>query len=126
MKVLLVDDEEDIRKIGRLSLEAIGKFKTHLASSAAEGIRLAASELPDVILMDMMMPVMDGLTALAELKKTPDLARIPLIFLTARVQRTEIEHYLAMGAAGVIQKPFDPMTLAAQIMQILSARSAPG
>ncbi|MDP3505637.1 MAG: response regulator [Myxococcales bacterium] len=121
MKVLLVDDEEDIRKIGRLSLQAVGKFETVIASSAAEAIALAASERPDLILMDMMMPGMDGLEALAELKRDPALAAIPVLFMTARVQRTEVDQYLRLGAIGVIQKPFDPMLLPSEIRRILDA-----
>lgn len=121
MKVLLVDDEPDIRKIGRLSLEGVGKMHAILAASAPEGIALARSEKPDVILMDMMMPGMDGAMALAELKSTPELASIPVIFMTAKVQRSEVDHYLRLGAIGVIQKPFDPMTLPADIRKMLSA-----
>ncbi len=118
MKVLLVDDEEDIRKIGRLSLEAVGRFETLVASSAREGIELAAAELPDLILMDMMMPNMDGLAALAELRQRPELCHIPVVFMTAKVQPSEVAHYLQMGAAGVIQKPFDPMTLPDELRRI--------
>jgi two-component system, OmpR family, response regulator len=123
MKVLLIDDEEDIRKIGRLSLEAVGKFETTVAASAAEGIALAKASLPDLILMDMTMPGMDGLAALAELQATPGLERVPVLFLTAKVQHEEIEHYVSVGAVGVIQKPFDPMTLPAEIRTILDART---
>ena len=120
MKVLLVDDEEDIRKIGRLSLEAVGRFQTLVASSAREGIELAAAELPDLILMDMMMPNMDGLAALAELRRRPELRHIPVVFMTAKVQPFEVAHYLAMGAAGVIQKPFDPMMLPDELRRIVT------
>ena len=121
MKVLLVDDEEDIRKIGRLSLEAVGKFQTVMAAGALEAIALARAELPDLILMDMMMPGMDGLEALATLKSIPELQHIPVLFMTAKVQRHEIDHYLRVGAIGVIQKPFDPMTLPGEIKRIMAA-----
>ncbi len=121
MKVLLVDDEEDIRKIGNLSLKAVGKFETVLASSAAEALALARSERPDLILLDVMMPAMDGLATLAELKRTPELSAIPVLFMTARVQRDEIDQYLSLGAIGVIQKPFDPMLLPTEITRILEA-----
>ncbi|HVE85183.1 MAG TPA: response regulator [Myxococcales bacterium] len=120
MKVLLVDDQEDIRKIGRLSLEAVGKHQVMLAANAAEAIHLARSQ-PDLILMDMMMPGRDGLSALAELRTTPELSAIPVLFMTAKVQRSELEHYLQAGAIGVIQKPFDPMTLPSEIEKIMSA-----
>lgn len=122
MRILLIDDEADIRKIAKLSLEAIGKHETVMAASAQEGITLAASEPPDLILMDMMMPGMDGTTALGELRRNPALAAIPVIFMTAKMQRDEVEAYKALGAAGVIGKPFDPMTLSAEIEKILAAR----
>jgi CheY-like chemotaxis protein len=118
MKVLLVDDEEDIRKIGRLSLSAIGHFDTRVASSAAEALAMARAERPDVILMDMMMPGMDGLAALAEMQSDPSLTEIPVVFMTAKVQRHEVDHYLSVGAAAVIGKPFDPMTLPAELRRI--------
>jgi CheY-like chemotaxis protein len=124
MKVLLVDDEEDIRKIGNLSLTAVGKFDTVLAGSAEVGIQLARSEQPDIILMDMMMPGMDGLAALAALRATPETAHIPVIFITAKVQPSEVEHYLAMGAVGVIRKPFDPMSLSAQVADLVAKHEA--
>ena len=125
MKVLLVDDEEDIRKIGRLSLEAVGKFQTIVAANAIDALALAASEHPDLILMDMMMPGMDGLAALAELQRAPALKTIPLVFMTAKVQRADVAHYLAAGAIGVIGKPFDPMTLPDELRRLLAARVAP-
>jgi diguanylate cyclase (GGDEF)-like protein len=123
LKVLLVDDEEDIRKIGRLSLEAVGKMQTVLAGSAAEAFELALAERPDVILLDIMMPGMDGLAALARVQKMPELRDIPVLFMTAKVQRTEVDHYLSVGALGVIQKPFDPMTLPDEIRRILGTRT---
>ncbi len=122
MRVLLVDDEEDIRKIARVSLEAVGKFEVVMAASAAEALALARSESPDLILMDMMMPGMDGLSALAELRRDAALQAIPVMFMTAKVQRSEVDHYLSAGAIGVIQKPFDPMTLPSEIKRIMEAR----
>jgi CheY-like chemotaxis protein len=119
MKVLLIDDEEDIRKIGQLSLEAVGKFKATLAASAREGIEAAILDRPDLILMDMMMPGMDGLTALQEIHARPELKDVPVLFMTAKVQRSDVSRYLQMGAAGVIHKPFDPMTLPDEIRRIL-------
>ena len=121
MKVLLIDDEEDIRKIGRLSLEAVGRFETLVACDAASGLALAASEAPDLILMDMMMPNMDGLAELGRLQADPVLRGIPVVFMTAKVQPSEVEQYLRMGARGVIQKPFDPMTLPDQLRRILAS-----
>lgn len=124
MKVLLVDDEPDIRKIGRLSLEAIGKWQVVQAASAPEALELARRERPALILMDVMMPGMDGPTALAELQRDPELRTIPVVFMTARVRQAEIDQYLAAGALGVIEKPFDPMTLPAELRRILAGRIA--
>lgn len=120
MKILLVDDEADIRKIAKLSLEAVGKHQTVMAENAPEGIALAIAEQPDLILMDVMMPGMDGPTALAQLRADARTQHIPLIFMTAKVQRAEVERYQALGARGVIGKPFDPMTLPGEIARILA------
>ena len=122
MKVLMVDDEEDIRKVGRLSLESVGHFTTAVAASAEEGLGVAESFQPDVILMDMMMPGMDGLEALASILSNDRLRHIPVVIMTAKVQRAEIALYLQRGAIGVIQKPFDPLTLPDQLRELLAAR----
>ncbi len=121
MKVLLIDDEEDIRKIGELSLAVVGKFETTTAASAARGLLLAKTDRPDLILMDMMMPGMDGLAGLVMFRETPELRNVPVLFMTAKVQRSEVAHYISMGALGVIHKPFDPMTLPTEILRILEA-----
>lgn len=118
MKVLLVDDDEAIRKVATVSLRAVGKFDLAVASDAPSAIALARTFQPDVIVMDMMMPGMDGLTALRQLRSDAELASTPVIFLTAKVQRAEVEQYLAEGAIGVIQKPFDPMILPSQVRQL--------
>lgn len=119
MKILLIDDEEDIRKIADLSLRAIGHMEVETASGVREGLQRAAAQRPEAILMDMMMPEMDGLEGLAALQADPALRDIPVIFMTAKVQRAEVEAYLNAGAAGVIQKPFDPMTLSAELKRLL-------
>jgi two-component system OmpR family response regulator len=125
VKVLLIDDEEDIRKIGKLCLEVVGKHQVATAASALDGLRAAMSDRPDVILMDMMMPGMDGLSALVELQRTPALKDVPVLFMTAKVQRSEVAHYLALGAAGVIPKPFDPMRLPEEIRALLASAAVP-
>jgi two-component system OmpR family response regulator len=119
-KVLLVDDEPHIRRIGELSLKGVGKWTAVLAASGAEAIGLAERECPDLILLDVMMPGMDGPATLQQLRASNATARIPVIFMTAKVQKHEVDKYLAAGAVGVIPKPFDPMALPAQILQILS------
>jgi CheY-like chemotaxis protein len=125
MKVLLIDDEEDIRKIGRLSLERVGKHETFTAASPDEGLDLARRHLPDLILLDMMMPGKDGLTTLAELRRSPETAGIPVVFLTASSQHQEVDRFLAAGALGVIQKPFNPLELPTVLQRLLSSRAKP-
>ncbi|WP_426748725.1 response regulator [Myxococcus faecalis] len=118
-KVMLVDDEEDIRAIGRLSLSRVGKWDTVLAASGAEALAKAAEELPDLILLDVMMPGMDGPTTFGELRKQAATSSTPIIFMTAKVQKQEVERYLGLGAVGVISKPFDPMTLPKEIRKLV-------
>ena len=120
MKVLIVDDEADIRRIGGLSLQSVGGWEVWLAESGAEAMETAKSHNPDLILMDMMMPEMDGLTVLRQIRKDPELESTPVIFMTAKVQRDEVARYLEAGAAGVVEKPFDPMTLPDEIRRILN------
>lgn len=122
-KVLLVDDEADIRRIGELSLKAVGKLQVFLAKSGFEALEMAKRENPDVVLLDVMMPGMDGPTTLERLRCDVDLAQIPVIFMTAKVQRQEVETYSKLGALGVISKPFDPMTLPKQLFSIIDSPS---
>ena len=120
-KVLLVDDEDDIRTIGQLSLSRVGKWETVLASNGAEALQKAAAERPDVILLDVMMPGMDGPTTLARLREQPATAQTPVIFMTAKIQKHEVARYLELGAVGVIGKPFDPLKLPAEIKKLLAS-----
>ena len=121
-KVLMIDDEPDMRQVGRMSLKAVGKWQVVLANSGAEGVDAASREQPDVILLDVMMPGMDGPTTFARLKEQATTANIPVIFMTAKAQHLDVDHYLSLGAAGVIGKPFDPMTLPKEIVRIVSGR----
>jgi len=116
--VLVVDDEPHLRRIGEICLRSVGGMDVSLAASGAEALTVAATARPDVILLDVMMPGMDGPTTLAGLRGQPETADIPIIFLTAKVQAHEVERYFELGAAGVIGKPFDPMTLADEIRHI--------
>lgn len=110
-KVLLVDDDQDLRRIGQLSLRNVGRWQVLLATCGAEAIVLARVEQPDVILLDVMMPEMDGPATLVRLRAEQETSRIPVIFLTAKIQLHEVNDYIKLGAIGVIIKPFDPMTL---------------
>lgn len=116
-KVLLVDDDKNVRLIVQMSLE--GEWDLVIADSGQKALELAQSEMPDLILLDMMMPGMDGRQTLSKLKDSIELAKIPVIFMTAKVQSHEVEEYLKLGVAGLITKPFDPLTLADEIRQIV-------
>jgi CheY-like chemotaxis protein len=119
-KVLMVDDEPYVRRVAELSLSRVGKWTVILAASGPEALAVAAREEPDLILLDVMMPGMDGPTALSALQALPATASIPVVFMTAKVQEREIERYLELGAAGVVCKPFDPMALPDHIRRIVS------
>lgn len=120
--VLLVDDDANIRLIVEISLQGLTDWSIRQASSGMKALELMNEKCPDLVLLDVMMPEMDGITMLERIKER-FASRMPLvIFMTAKVQRQELERYKSLGAAGVIMKPFDPMTLAQQIMDILSSR----
>jgi CheY-like chemotaxis protein len=116
--ILLVEDEPDILEIARLSLESTTQFKVYTCNSGQKAIDSAPKIKPDLIILDMMMPGMDGITTLKRLRTNIELQDIPVIFMTAKAQNTEIKNYIKSGALGVISKPFDPMSLAEEILQI--------
>jgi CheY-like chemotaxis protein len=118
--ILFVDDDEDIRTIAHMSLTAVGGWQVTLADCGAMALEKAVDNPPDLIVMDMMMPGMDGLATLQRLRDDPRTAAIPVIFLTAKVQKTEVDRYRAVGA-GLIVKPFDPMKLPDEIRCVLAA-----
>ena len=120
-KVLLVDDEADIRVIAEISLSAIGGWQVVQAASGPEALALAACEQPDLILLDVMMPGMDGPTTLERLRERQPAGLPPVIFMTAKVQKAEVDRLLGLGVTGLIAKPFDPMALPDEIHRILGA-----
>jgi two-component system, OmpR family, response regulator len=115
MKILIIDDDADIRSIARLSLSRVGGMEVIEAGSGVEGVGKAQDEKPDVILLDMMMPTMDGLETLAALRARPATASTPVIFLTAKAVGDQVERMTSLGAAGVLIKPFDPRTLSQDV-----------
>jgi two-component system OmpR family response regulator len=117
-RVLYVEDDADIRTIAVLALEAVGGLTLCSCASGAEALAAATAFAPDLLLLDVMMPGMDGPTTLARLRELPATAATPVAFMTAKVQANEIEHYKSLGALGVVTKPFDPMTLAGQLQQL--------
>src|ERR1700683_629487 len=112
VRILHVDDEPDIREIVDLSLTLNSDFQVRACASGNEALTVAAEWSPELILLDVMMPHMDGPTTLSCLRKNPRTADIPVLFMTARAQPREVAQFMALGAKGVISKPFDPMTLA--------------
>ena len=119
-KVLVIDDERDVRYVARISLGRIGNMTVIEAASGEEGIALAKSEHPDFILLDMMMPGMDGAATFRALREDEQTASIPVVFLTAVAKVAEVQCLKALGARGVVLKPFDPITLPGEITAILA------
>ena len=123
-KILSVEDEEDIQAIIRLALESLGGFAVELCGSGSEALDRAAAFAPDLIMLDVMMPDMDGPTTLKALREIDQIADTPVVFLTAKVQAYEIAQFKALGAIDVIQKPFDPMTLPETVASLWRAHIA--
>ena len=117
-RVLYVEDEPDIREVARFALEYSGEFDVKICESGAEALSIIAEFRPDIVLLDVMMPEMDGLATMEEMRKRPETATVPIVFMTAKVQSAEVARYLALGAANVIPKPFDPRTLGATVREI--------
>ncbi len=117
-KVMLVEDEADIREVAKLSLEMVGGLNVEICSSGEEALQKAAAFAPDLILLDVMMPGIDGPTTLQRLREHPGLELTPVVFMTAKVMRAELDEYRSLGAADVIPKPFDPMTLADRLKDV--------
>lgn len=118
-RLLMIEDEDDIREVASTALEVIGGFTVATASSGPEGIDAAAATHPDAILLDVMMPGIDGPETLRRLREREETRGIPVVFLTASVQSADIEALRGLDCAGVIAKPFDPVTLADQVRQVL-------
>lgn len=116
--ILYVEDEPDIREIAKIALEMVGGFSVIMCASGEEALNKARGTKPDLLLLDVMMPGMDGPTTLKALRQLPGLTKTPVIFMTAKVQPKEVEEYKAMGALDVIPKPFDPMALAQTLRDI--------
>jgi two-component system, OmpR family, response regulator len=120
--IMCVDDEQDILQVAKLSLEVVGGFRVSLCTGSGEAVEIAQRERPDLILLDVMMPDMDGPATLGKLRQEGgDAAATPVIFMTAKARPDEIKSFLALGAIGVISKPFDPMNLSEQIRTLWKA-----
>ena len=120
-RILYAEDEPDIQAVAKLALEMVGGFKVLICGNGIEALAQVKDFAPHLILLDVMMPGMDGPTTLKHLRTNPATATIPVIFLTAKIQPAEVAQYQAMGALTVLAKPFNPMTLAAQVKQAWDA-----
>ncbi len=118
-RILIIDDEDDIREVAALSLEAVAGWEVFTANSGSQGIEAAAAHRPDAILLDVMMPQMDGPTTFKQMQMNPQTAGIPVLLLTAKVQGVDQRRFAALGVAAVLFKPFDPLTLSEQIASVL-------
>ena len=118
-RILIIDDEDDIREVAALSLEIVAGWNVLTANCGTEGIDKAVAEQPDAILMDVMMPSMDGPTTFREMQKLPMISHIPVLLLTAKVQGVDQRRFAGLGVSGILFKPFDPLTLAEQMSAVL-------
>ena len=118
-RILYIDDEADIREIAQMALELDPDLEVRTCASGPEGIEAAAAWMPALILLDVMMPGMDGPAVFAALRDRPETRDIPVVFITARTQAQEVAGFVALGALGVLAKPFDPMMLADEVRAFL-------
>lgn len=121
-RILYIEDDGDIRTVAGFALTAVGGFVVEACASGPEALARVAAFAPQLVLLDVMMPGMDGPTTLQRLRARPGLAALPAIFMTAKVQPQEVTRYGGLGSLGVISKPFDPMTLSASVREIWARR----
>ena len=118
-RVLIVDDDDAIREVAQASLEMVAGWQVAVASSGMEGLEMATTDPPDAIILDVMMPLMDGPTTFARLQDDPRTREVPVVLLTAQVQPAERRRWEGLGVAGVLAKPFDPFSLSVQVSELL-------
>ena len=116
--ILLVEDEIDIQTVAKMALETVGEYHVNTCNSGKDALEYLKNNTTDLILLDVMMPIMGGKETIKNLKNSSETKDIPVIFMTAKVQSKEVEEYLSMGAIGVIPKPFDPMKLSNEIESV--------
>jgi len=122
-KILYVEDEPDIQAVAKIALESVGGLITEVCSSGDEALEKVSAFNPELILLDVMMPNMDGPSTMKAIREIPEFSTTPVVFMTAKVQPQEVQALLALGALDVIAKPFDPMTLSDQVKKIWANRS---
>ncbi len=118
-RILIIDDESDIREVAQVSLEMMGGWQVLTSESGQDGLEKAKSDQPDAILLDVMLPDMDGPTTLQNLQADPSTRHIPVVFLTAKIQTADRNRFATLGVVAVIGKPFDPISLASQVAAAL-------
>lgn len=117
-RILYVEDDPDIQTVASIALEVVGGFEVKVCSSGKQALEEVMLFAPDLILLDVMMPGMDGPSTLLALRQLPGLKKVPVAFMTAKVQPHEVDQLIALGVESVIAKPFDPMTLSSQVRSI--------
>ncbi|MEL6247923.1 MAG: response regulator [Cyanobacteria bacterium J06648_16] len=117
--VLIIDDDADIREVAQLALETVGGWRVSVANSGLNGLAQMRADAPDVVLLDVMMPDMDGVEVFKQMQAEPQTQNIPVIFMTAKTQAADQQRFLALGAAAIITKPFKAMLLADQVASFL-------
>jgi CheY-like chemotaxis protein len=117
-RILMVEDDTDIQTVARLSLEAVGGYVVEICSGGHEALGTVKGFAPDLVLLDVMMPDMDGPTVLQNLRADSETEALPVVFMTAKAQAHEVASYKAMGALAVVSKPFDPMLLPGMLSHI--------
>jgi len=123
-KILHIEDEPDIQEVAKMALEAVGGFTVRTCSSGDEALATAQEFAPDLFLLDVMMPGMDGPTTFLKLRQLPGLEETNGVFMTAKVMESEVQRFMDIGAIGVLPKPFDPMTLSDQLREIWDNQSS--
>ncbi|MEM8828524.1 MAG: response regulator [Cyanobacteria bacterium P01_G01_bin.19] len=118
-KILIIDDDDDVREATQICLEIMGNWEILTASSGKEGLACAIAKAPDLILLDVMMPVMDGLETFSKLQANVSTCSIPVIFLTAKAQPGELRQFTQLQVSDIITKPYDPFSLSDRITKIL-------
>ncbi|MFC3123639.1 response regulator [Pseudoroseomonas globiformis] len=121
-RILYVEDDHDIRTLAGFALKAVGGFAVEACASGEEALGKAMGFAPQLLLLDVMMPGMDGPTTFGRLRALPGMEAVPAIFMTAKVQPQEVQRYRDLGSLDVISKPFDPMTLSTRVREIWAGR----
>jgi CheY-like chemotaxis protein len=121
IRIVYADDDDDIRELLQLSLELAGGFEVSTVANGQAAVAAVAANRPDLVILDVMMPGLDGPATLAEIRRIEAAGQVPIVFFTAKLQRDEVDRLMSLGAAGVLGKPFDPITIADDIIAIWKA-----